>query len=389
MSGTRTNAQNTPGIRTDQNEVGAELIVSQALVPSEDPVSRNQVLEEEAAWGTCLGKTTQRMVGEALDMGTQQAGPAQDLQIHGAENSQHHQRSLGSAWENPPPSTTMVNFTVDQIRSITDKKANIRNMSVIAHVDQGNFTLMDFLVCKAGIITSAQAGETCFTDTRKDEQECCIRIKSTAVSLFYKPSENNNLNFIKQSKDGSGFLINLIDSPGHVDFSSEVTTALHVTNGALVVVDCMSGVSIIFTYGEGESGTMGNIIINPVLGIAGFRSGLHSWAFTLKPFPELYVAKFVAKGKGQLGPAEQAKKVEDIMKKLWGDQYFDPPTSKFSKLVNNPNDKKLLWTFCQLILDPIFKVFDPIMNFKKEETAKLIEKLDIKLDGEDKDKEGK
>lgn len=138
----------------------------------------------------------------------------------------------------------MVNFTVDQIRSITDKKANIRNMSVIAHVDQGKSTLMDFLVCKAGIITSAQAGETCFTDTQKDEQECCIKIKSTAVSLFYKPSENNNLNFIKQSKDGSGFLIKLIDSPGHMDFSSEVTTVLHVTYSTLVVVDCVSCVCV-------------------------------------------------------------------------------------------------------------------------------------------------
>ena len=62
MSGTQTNAQYTPGIRTDQTEVGAELTVSQALVPSEDPVSRSQLLEEEAAWGTCLGKTTQRML---------------------------------------------------------------------------------------------------------------------------------------------------------------------------------------------------------------------------------------------------------------------------------------------------------------------------------------
>lgn len=78
-----------------------------------------------------------------------------------------------------PFPSAQVNFTVDQIRAIMDKKANIRNMSVIAHVDHGKSTLTDSLVCKAGIIASARAGETRFTDTRKDEQERCITIKST------------------------------------------------------------------------------------------------------------------------------------------------------------------------------------------------------------------
>lgn len=315
----------------------------------------------------------------------------------------------------------MVNFTVDQIRAIMDKKKNIRNMSVIAHVDHGKSTLTDSLVTKAGIIAQAKAGEMRFTDTRKDEQERCITIKSTAVSLYYELSDAD-MAFITQESDGNAFLINLIDSPGHVDFSSEVTAALRVTDGALVVVDCISGVCvqtetvlrqaiserirpvlfmnkmdrallelqleqedlyqtfqriientnvIIATYAM-DDGPMGNIQVDPCKGTVGFGSGLHGWAFSLKQFAEIYAAKF------KIEPVK-------LMKRLWGDQYYSAKDKKWNKT----GGEGYVRGFNQFVLDPIFKMFDAVMNFKKDVYTKLLEKLNIKLSGDDKDLEGK
>ncbi len=123
----------------------------------------------------------------------------------------------------------MADKMVDRVRRLNGTPERIRNIGVCAHIDHGKTTFSDNLLAGAGMISKDLAGQLCVLDFHEDEQQRGITIDSANASMVHEV-------------DDGEFLINLIDTPGHIDFSGDVTRAMRAVDGAIVLCDAVEGI---------------------------------------------------------------------------------------------------------------------------------------------------
>ncbi|GMM38403.1 GTPase [Saccharomycopsis crataegensis] len=323
----------------------------------------------------------------------------------------------------------------------------IRNICILAHVDHGKTTLSDSLLSTNGIISQRMAGKVRYLDSRPDEQLRGITMESSAISLYFRllrrklPSKDDDE--VSQVEPViEEHLINLIDSPGHIDFSSEVSVASRLCDGALVLVDVVEGIQsqtvtvlrqawndklkpvlvlnkidrliIELKMSPSEAYTHLKKIVeqaNVVIGsfFAGermiedeiYRENLEKDGqaeFVGKDDKDLYfhpeknnvIFGSAIDGWGftiqQLAAFYEKKlgfKRENLQKVLWGDFYLDPKTKKVINYKGLKGRKNLKPLFVQLILENIWKIYE---NTVTQESArdpevlnKIVKALNIKV----------
>lgn len=296
------------------------------------------------------------------------------------------------------PDTT---YSKDFLLGMMEHPDLIRNVALAGHLHHGKTSFLDLLVRQTHVKEWDPSKELKYTDTRVDEQARGISIKSSPMTL------------VLPSASGKSFLVNIMDTPGHVNFSDEISASLRLCDGVVLVVDAVEGVMVqterIIKHAIMEGlplcllinkidrlvlelklppadayhklrhtiEEVNNIIVNntiggktpqrisPLVNNVCFASSLMGGVFTLNSFASIYAQMYG----GNLNVVQFASK-------LWGDIYFDENTRKFLKKAPSSSANR---TFVEFILEPIYKLISQVVGETPKNMERTLVELGIRL----------
>ncbi|XP_078443094.1 110 kDa U5 small nuclear ribonucleoprotein component CLO-like [Wolffia australiana] len=280
----------------------------------------------------------------------------------------------------------------------------VRNVALVGHIHHGKTVFMDMLVEQTHQISTLDSGNERhirYTDTRIDEQERRISIKAVPMSLVLEDS------------NAKSYLCNVMDTPGHVNFSDEMTAALSLADGAVVIVDAAEGVMvnterairhailerlpIVVVINKVDrlitelklpptdayfklrhtleavnelissfSTTAGGVrTVDPTAGNVCFASASDGWSFSLQSFAKLYLKLHGI-------PFDHQK----FASRLWGDLFYHPDTRTFKKKPPSSDGKR---SFVEFILEPLYKIYSQVIGEHKKSVESTLLELGVTL----------
>eukprot|EP00003_Mantamonas_plastica_P018092 TRINITY_DN2971_c0_g1_i2.p1 TRINITY_DN2971_c0_g1~~TRINITY_DN2971_c0_g1_i2.p1 ORF type:complete len:952 (-),score=335.58 TRINITY_DN2971_c0_g1_i2:2916-5771(-) len=299
--------------------------------------------------------------------------------------------------ETEMPQTT---YEKDFLAGLMAHPRVVRNVVVAGQLHHGKTSVMDMLIGQCHVDAWSAHDELAYTDNRVDEQEKGLSIKASPMSL------------VLPNLKGKHYVINALDTPGHVNFSDEVTASMRIADGVLLVVDAIEGLevqthriimhalanrlpivllinkvdrliielklppadayhklrAIIEEVNEvlRENATDELITLDPTLGNVAFASAKMGWSFTLDSFAQIYADTY-----GGFDAAPFAKR-------LWGNRYFNPETRRFSK--KKPEGAmKTQRTFVHFILEPLYKMYSQVIGEGVDDLSATLAEIGVEL----------